>query len=249
MFWFMLLTMKYVLIFAAIVFLIRIDFFLGLFDRATDYSNKEETVQIDDRDLDTSKDIIPISRDQNLNYSSKDRVFALMEEFKSNPEAESRQKIVAAIKGNPKDFNQAPDVDFESRLFAYRDLLFQKNPELMKLLVELHNGTQGENQKTVRRFFSLLIDSSMETFLHYYSQTSDTTCMVMNVAGNPVPAYEEIDFFESRDEGLSRVLASETSTPAVKQLASNCQIMVRDHLSKLTPAEVPVTNEAPEEEQ
>jgi hypothetical protein len=249
MFWFMLLTMKYVLIFAAIVFLIRIDFFLRLFDQASDYSSKEETIEINDRDLNSSKDIIPISKDQSLNYTSKDRVFALMEEFKSNPEAEARQKIVAAIKGNPKDFGQGQDIDFESRLFAYRDLLFQKNSELLKLLVELQNATLGENKKTVQRFFSLLIDSSMETFLHYYSQTSDVSCMIMSVAGNPVPAYEEVDFFQARDEALARVLVAESSTPAVKQLASNCQVMVRDHLSKITPPEAPVTNEAPEEEQ
>lgn len=240
-------AMKYVLIFIAVIVLVRIDVVVNLIEKAYDKISQKSAVEVDTREIKTSRELIPISEDQNLKQDDHSRILALIESFQLSPYPEIRKKIMEELRAHPQAFSVVTlDKTLESHLLGFRDLLSRADAETLSLLVELHDFMKGDNLGTVKRVFSYAVDFNLPAFLKYYSQTKDSLCNPILLFADNVPPEEKVNEYFDRDKALTEYLTQEKVDPASKTLATTCQLVLKSELAKLAPAPTPAVepNEA-----
>ncbi len=245
MFWFMLLTMKYVWIGIAIVLLVRIDFIMGLIDKGIVKFQTPKTPEAKVADLPASSEIIPMTDDKVLKQSPKAVLFSLIQNFHLSPNAQASELIINELRNHPTMFTTKLDKELETQIYQWRDLVIQGNKETALLLIELMKYLQGENFDMIRRFFSLWIDVDLEQFLSFYSKSKDTNCGVITLLADPVPEEEKITEFLERENDLNALLTKEKVDPVLKKYADICLLMVKVHINKLAPTPAPAPTAAP----
>lgn len=245
MFWFMLLTMKYVWIFIAIVVIVRIDFLMGLIDKGIVKIQAPKTPVAKVSDLPASSEIIPVAEDKVLKQSPKSTFLALLNNFHQSPSTQIRDLALTEIKNHPTMFTTTLDKSLEAEIYQWRDLVIQGNKETAIFLVELMKYLQGENYDMLRKFVSLWIDVDLDQFLGFYSKSRDTNCGVITLLADPVPEEEKINEFLERENDLNLFLTKDKADPALKKYADTCLLMVKVHINKLAPASSPVPAAVP----
>ncbi len=236
--------MKYVLIFAAVVFLMRIDFWLGLFEKASkEYGQSlEKQPTVDVENIQSKREVIGVSDDQSLKQTPKMRFLALLNDFHDKPSSTTRESALEVFKSAPAMFGQKLDRDLESQIFNWRDLLTNNHPETGKFMIDLMTILQGENLEMMKRFFSLWMSVNMDHFLSVYSRTKDINCTVAQLFGDNLSEDEKLNEFYERDSALKVIVANEKTPPPEKTLATNCLLVVGIELEKRTAKpEVPET--------
>lgn len=231
----MLLTMKYIVILILVVLIARIDLFMGVFERATEKVRRLTSPAAQPIKVENAPVIISMSEDQTFKQNPHRTILMLLRDFKVSPDQAVRERIVDVVKANRSVFGTKLDPDFESAIFGLRDLIYQKEKELPLLLADLMNHVEGENLEMIKRFFSLMMDFDLVSFLKAYSQTSDTNCMIAALHGDTLPLDEQLAEFSQRAEALNIYLSQEQQT-AYKSLARNCQLVLSVHMNKLKPA-------------
>jgi hypothetical protein len=238
--------MKYVTILAVIIFLARIDYFLGLFDKANQRINSR-TTEVDVRGI-RSREVIPVKEDTNLRRSVRGSFFALIEDFQTTPSADIRLKCTEILKNNPSLFSEKMDKELEVRIFQLREHLNNNQPEVVNFILDLMNVLKGENLETLRRFFALWMDINMEHFVAAYTRTKDTNCQIATLFGENVPEEEVVNEYVERLDFLNAFLVKEKIDPAHKALATNCALQLKLTIEKLAPSsfepETPDASEA-----
>lgn len=234
--------MKYILILAVVIVVIRIEFFIGLVEKA---ANKAQPapVEVDATDISSDRETIPLSKDPSFKSTPRKAFFAYLEDFQTTPVATVRENALELLKKNPQLFGPKLDTELEAQIFRWRDHLINNDQETMAFLRELLNVLQGENQQMVRRFFSLLMDINMENFIAAYSKTKDTNCSIATTVGDPLPEEEIRNEMFERDASLKQYLAQEKIEPVHKAFATNCLLVLGLEIAKYPPP--PATEEAP----
>lgn len=231
--------MKYIVIFAIVVILVRIDFFINIIQRGVGKFSRgvktEEPLRVD-----AGSATIPFGEDKTLKQTNVERVFSLLEAFHSNPEAAIRLKIMEELKASPKMFTTKADKNLQLRVFALRDLLIAGNSEMLTLAVEMQNFFVGENQEMIKRFFSIYIDQNMEGFLKVYGSTKDQNCSTAHYIADALEEDGKLMVYQMREESLKAYLAKEDTQATGKALAQNCLVNVLTEINKLTKPAEPV---------
>ena len=225
--------MKYVVIVAIIVLFVRIDYWLGLFDKASENfstdSNEAVTTEIN-----SGRETIPIANDSSFKTDPRVTFFSLLEYFRISPITETRERALNILKANPKMFGPKLDKELESRIFRWRDLLNNNEPELVSFLLDLMTILQGENQLMVNKFFSLWMEIDMENFIKAYSRTKDSNCMIATTFGDNIPEEEKINLYYDRETDLKIFLNKEKIDPVHRALANSCLLVLGVQISKMT---------------
>jgi hypothetical protein len=228
------LTMKYIVILILVVLIARIDLFIGVFERATEKVRKLTSPSSQPVEVENAPVIISMSEDQTFKQNPHRTMLMLLRDFKVNPDRAVREKIVDVLKTDRSVFKAKLDTDFESAIFGLRDLIYQREKELPLLLTDLMKHVEGENLEMIKRFFSLMMDFDLVSFLKAYSKTKDTNCMIAALHGDSLPKEEQLAEFSQRAEALNIYLSQEQQN-SYKSLARNCQLVLSVHMNKLKP--------------
>lgn len=217
-FWPILLTMKYALIFIAVLILLRIDMFIGVLERFTQKIptfSKNETVESTAPATELKK--------MDLKVSPKDQLQILLAEFGFNPTADSRQLILDFLKNH----QEAIEIDRNallSEMEKWVPLTQGENIELVRLLADLMSNFKGERFKLVQEFFTLYIAGNPEFFISFYPYLFDPNCTVAKLNWE---AGEGLSL-ESISSRLEIFEALEGKAPPEKLgFLKNCQLVLR----------------------
>lgn len=230
--------MKYVAVIVIIILFARIDVLLEYFDRAS-AKLAGEPPEVDVAGTELKREIIPVSEDLNVKRPPKELLLLLMEDFKVSPSPETREKAIGLLKENPKMLSEKLDKEIESRVFLWRDLLTNNNPELVNFILDLQKIFRGENLEMLTRFLALWMDINMEHFIASYVKTKDTNCSIVITFGDPIPEEEKLNDLYDREEALTTIVAKENLEPGQKNLATNCLLQVGLEIAKLAPTPAP----------
>lgn len=241
MFWFMLLTMKYALIIAGILILLRIDDMLRLFDKASLYLGKEPTAVIDADEIRPTTEMISVTDDKFIKQTPKSRFINMLETFSRNPDSTLRQKAMEELKAHPTMFSEKLDSSLESAVYSWRDLLTQNSSELPLFLLDLLKVLRGENREMVLRFYSLVMDQHPATFFANYAQAADTNCLIALMMDQNIAAEERKNLLFDREKILNEFVNAEKVDPVQKRLAETCLLKLRNYLTPADPLPAPAT--------
>ena len=233
--------MKYVAIVVVIIMFVRIDILLEMFDKAIN-SFEPSPPEIGSTDLGSTRELIPVSKDQNLKQSPRENFLALLEVFRISPETSIRARAMEIFRNHPTIFNEKLDETLESQIYRWREHLNNNEPETVNFLLDLMNILKGENLEMIKRFFALWMEIDMENFIAAYSKTKDSNCMIATTFGDRIPEEEKIKELYDREDALKKMLANEKLNPIYRALANNCLLVLSMEFNK-RPSQniVPVT--------
>lgn len=167
--------------------------------------------------------------------SPREKYLALMDSFRVSPELTFRKEAMELFKKHPQMFPQALDRDLEARVFRWRDLVIQNDPEIPLFLLDLAGILRGENQGIITRFFGVVFDQNFSMFIDSYPRTKDGTCAPVTLLESAVPAEDRRNAFLDRKLVLENFLARENLPPEKKLYASTCLTALDLQLQKETP--------------
>ena len=235
--------MKYVVILVLAILIVRIDYFLNMFEKATE-KTAPEPVEVDAADIRSDRSTIPFGDDQSLKQTPKKTFLVLLEAFHANPTATIRERALTILKANPTMFSAKLDTELESKVFSWRDLLNNNEPEAVNFMMDLMNILQGENLLMMRRFFSLWMEIDMPNFVAAYSRSKDVNCTIATTFGDNIPEAEKHHELYERETALKLLLTKEKIDPLQKSLATNCLLVLGIEIAKIPPK--PATEDQPE---
>lgn len=226
--------MKYIAVLALIVFLVRIDFFMGIIDRLYDKASPAPA-DVKSEDVGSNREVIPVNKDVSLKQNPKLNFLSLMEDFKTAPVAEIRNRAMNVLRENPTMFGIKLDSDLEGQVFGWRELVSSNEPEVANFVLELMAVLQGENQELMKRFFVAWFDTNLPFFIAAYSRTKDANCAIAKTFPYPLSEEDQLNEFYEREEMLIAFLGREKLDPVHKELAQNCKLQVVIEIDKLAP--------------
>lgn len=243
-------SLKYVLIFAAAVILIRIDVVIELGQKVVSLFQSEAPEL---RPEDLGEPPVIVRSEKNVSLTPRQQYLAFMENFRVSPELAFRQEAMDLFRKHPQMFAATLDKNLEARLYAWRDLIVQNEAELPLFLLDLASILKGENREMLDRFFSVVLDLNFDMFITSYPRTRDTSCAPVTLLEAAVPPEERLPELYERKGILEEYLARPNLVPDRKLYAQVCLDVLKLHLVKVTPeptvetsAEAP-ENPAPEE--
>lgn len=226
--------MKYVVILVIVILFVRVDYILGLFDKANErFESRPATVPTEG--IDNDRLIISVKEDARLKQTPRKTFLSLLENFRVSPEAVVREKAITILKDHPTMFTSKLDVELEAQIFRLRDHLNNNEPETVTFLVDLMGILEGENQLLLKRFFSLWIEINLDNFLAAYARTKDTNCLVASMFGDNIPQEEKLNELYEREEKFNEFIKREKVDPKLTLLANNCLLVIGLEISKLAP--------------
>jgi hypothetical protein len=226
-------AMKYVWILVVVVVMVRIDFFISLIESTTSKISKSTAPETKVNEVVSDTEMISFKNDQSLKVSPRTKFLSMLEDFRIDASAALRSRAIEHLKSNPQLFNDNLDTDLESRIYQWRDLLSQRNPETHLFLLELLQYLKGENQNMVRRFYSLAMDIDLADFLTAYAKSKDTTCQIGVLVADPLPEDERFNELAERLTALEAVLKKEKLDTSIKFMALRCEASIKLVLAKM----------------
>jgi hypothetical protein len=238
------LAMKYVLIFVAIVIMVRIDVVLNLIDKASKKLKSEESTSVSEAPSD--KKLISFSEDKSIQQTPRKTLLSLFNNYAISPNKENRLKVMNMLSTTPTLIGPMLDIELEAAIYRLRDNLITKNGDTFQFLMDLQTLLTGENLLMVRKFISLLMDTDIDYFLKYYSHSKDTECTVATLLADNLPDEEKLNEFYDREGLLNAFLLKDTQDLKVKNYATTCLGSLRIHLDRIAPPPAPETAPAQE---
>ena len=225
-------TMKYVVIIAVVILIVRIDYILRLFDRAADRINNPSSNQTAPEGF-ASRPIVPINDDPFLKASPKSLFFAALKDFSVSPSTVARNRVLELLKSHANLFGESLDENLAAVLSLLEEPLRNRNPEAAILLVELMDQLKGENILAARNTLAVFINADFVQFLKIYKTNKDATCAIATYQPENLPDQEKIYELTDRLDIVSKYLSSETADPQLKPMASNCKLRIEMKLTEL----------------
>jgi hypothetical protein len=229
--------MKYIAILVLIIMAVRVDYFLNLFEKATEKS-EPAPIDVDEADIRSSRQNIPFADDASIKVTPKKTFYSLLDAFHANPSVTIREKAMGTLMSNPAMFNTKLDRELESHIFQWRDLLNANDPETINFMLDLLNTLEGENLDMMKRFFSLWMEIDMTHFIAAYSRSKDTNCSIATTIGDNIPEEERINEFYDREDTLQLMVNKAGLDPVQKALATNCLLVLGIEIAKAPPKPV-----------
>lgn len=223
---------KYVAVIVVVVMFVRIDYLLGLFDRAVNYMRPgppeiSETSSV--------PDVIPVSKDQSLKQTPREDFLSLLEIFRITPEASIRKRAMGIFKDHPTMFTEKLDPTLEAYVYRWREHLYNNEIEIANFLLDLMSILKGENLQMINRFWTLWMDANMRDFIAAYSRTKDTNCSIATTFGDRIPDEEKLNEYYDRYDSLKALLKDDKLNPVHRALANNCLLVLQIQINKMSP--------------
>lgn len=228
--------MKYIVILIVVVILVRIDVVLQLFDKTSQKYQNSQLPDVKTTEV-TPTELVPMGNDLSLKIAPKKIFLSMMEDFRSAPQVEIKDRAIETLRATPTMFNEKLDGELESTVFRWRGLIEQKNKVAQSFLLELIKSLKGENLEMVKRFLSYSIDVDLPDFLYFYSRTSDTNCMLITYLGDNLPEEEKYNELSERLAALNAYIASDKAE--LKEYAQRCQMVLKITVDKLAVSTAP----------
>lgn len=230
--------MKYIVVLAIVIILVRIDFFVVQIEKAI--SRLTPAPPEVEASLTRPQEIlIPVSKDENLQQSPREIYLALLGSFRVSPDPSVREKAMEIFKAHPTIFTDKLDRDLEAQVFRWQELLHNNNPEVVNFILDLSKILQGENLEMLKRFWALWMDIDMENFILSYTKSKDTNCTIVTTFGFNIPEEEKLKEYYDREDALKEVLAKSDVPPTAKVLANNCLLVLSLEINKIAPPPEP----------
>lgn len=230
--------MKYIVVLAIVIVLVRIDFFVGQIEKAitrlTPAPPEVEASLTRPQEI-----IIPVSEDENLQQSPRETYLALLASFRVYPEPTTRERAMEIFKAHPTIFTGKLDRELESQIFRWQELLHNNNPEVVNFILDLGKILQGENLEMLKKFWALWMDIDMENFILAYTKSKDTNCTIATTFGFNIPEEEKLKEYYDREDALRAVIAKTHIPPTAKTLANNCLLVLGLEINKIAPPPEP----------
>ena len=223
--------MKYVFILVVIVILVRIDVVFKLFEKtAGKYQNSREEIKTGD--IEPSSDLVSVDNDLSLKTSPHKTFISMLNDFKNTSDLNVKNKAIEVLRSQTTMFSDKLDIELESSIYLWRDLLIQKNKTAHEFLIEMMKYIKGENLEMVRRFYSLAIDIDLIDFFNSYSKSTDTNCIIMGYVADNLSDEEKYNELEERLIAFDAFLLTEKAVPFLV-FAKRCQIVLNLEINKL----------------
>ena len=223
--------MKYVVILVVIVILVRIDVVFKLFEKtAGKYQNSREEIKTGD--IEPSSDLVSVDNDLSLKTSPHKTFISMLNDFKNTSDLNVKNKAIEVLRSQTTMFSDKLDIELESSIYLWRDLLIQKNKTAHEFLIEMMKYIKGENLEMVRRFYSLAIDIDLIDFFNSYSKSTDTNCIIMGYVADNLSDEEKYNELEERLIAFDAFLLTEKAVPFLV-FAKRCQIVLNLEINKL----------------
>lgn len=223
--------MKYVVILVVIVILVRIDVVFKLFEKtAGKYQNSREEIKTGD--IEPSSDLVSVDNDLSLKTSPHKMFISMLNDFKNTSDLNVKNKAIEVLRSQTTMFSDKLDIELESSIYLWRDLLIQKNKTAHEFLIEMMKYIKGENLEMVRRFYSLAIDIDLIDFFNSYSKSTDTNCIIMGYVADNLSDEEKYNELEERLIAFDAFLLTEKAVPFLV-FAKRCQIVLNLEINKL----------------
>jgi hypothetical protein len=230
--------MKYIVVLAIVIVLVRIDFFVGQIEkviiRLTPAPPEVEASLTRPQGI-----IIPVSEDENLQQSPRETYLALLASFRVYPEPTIPEKAMEIFKAHPTIFTDKLDRELESQVFRWQELLHNYNPEVVNFILDLSKILQGENLEMLKKFWALWMDIDMENFILAYTKSKDSNCSIATTFGFNIPEEEKLKEYYDREDALRAVIAKSDVPPTAKALANNCLLVLGLEINKIAPPPEP----------
>lgn len=221
--------MKYVLIFVAVMLLIRIDIVIGLGEKVVMMFKSEETQMQPDS---YGEPPVIVRSEKNVTLTPRQQYLSTLDSFRVSPEKGFRDQAMAMFKDHPQIFSDKLDTELEAKVYAWRDLVVQNASETPLFLLDLSNILKGQNKEMITRFFSVVMDINFDMFIGSYPRSKDTSCTPVTLIEAAVPAEEKFPELFERMGILEEYLARE-NLPADKKLYANlCLNTLKVYLDK-----------------
>ena len=226
--------MKYIVVLAIVIFLVRIDFFVGQIENAI--SKLTPAPPEVEASLTRPQEIlIPLSKDENLQQSPRETYLALLGSFRISPDPALREKAMEIFKAHPTMFSAKLDRDLEAQVFRWQEHLHNNNPEVVNFILDLSKILQGENLEMLKKFWALWMDIDMENFILAYTKSKDSNCTIATSFGFNIPEEEKLKEYYDREDALKEIIAKPNIPPTAKTLANNCLLVLGIEISKIAP--------------
>ncbi|MBA2404790.1 MAG: hypothetical protein H0V66_08465 [Bdellovibrionales bacterium] len=234
--------MKYVVILVVVIILVRIDDVLRMFDK-TSAKYQTSSDEVAPENAPTSSDLVSGDPDLTLKVSPRKTFLSMLNDFRNSPDVNVKERAIEVLRSQPTMFTETLDVELETTIYRWRDLLVQRNKVAHDFLMEIMKSLKGENLEMVRRFFSLAIDIDQAEFLTVYSKSTDINCLVMGYLGDNLPIEERYNELNERLLSLEAFLTTEKAVP-VKVYGQRCLMVLKLQVDKLKAVVVPSEDEA-----
>ncbi len=241
--------MKYVVGLLVVIFLVRIDMFLGALERlGGKIKSAQERGPDPDSILAEPTEIISIKEDKAIGRTPKSEFFTLLNDFYQSPTRETRERVVALFRREPKILGAVKDPVFEGELLKMSDLVYNKSTELPLLLLDFLGILEGENLDLIKRFFTMILDNDFDQFVATYSRSKDSNCIIASTFPHPVPEDEIMNELLDREYAITEFLKKEKIDPLHQGFARGCLMVVKHQINKLAPQVLPSNSTAAPEE-
>lgn len=188
-----------------------------------------------------------VRSDKNVELTPRQKYISFMDSFRVSPDLVYREQALALFRAHPQIFTDKRDKDLEARIYSWRDLIVQNEPEVPAFLLDLNNILRGENKLIIPEVFSIVLDLNIEMFMANYPRTKDSTCSPVTMIEAAVPAEEKFPELYERMAMIEDYLKKE-NLPADKKLYANiCLNTLKIYLEKEAPAQQPSTEATPED--
>lgn len=217
-----------------IIFILRIDFWLDIFDKIS--MNLLTTDNSDEFSGSLERmDTIPVKDDLFIQATPRRMFFSLLDAFHSNPSLEIRLQAIEILKKNPSVLDKKLDKEFEAQIFKWRDLLILNQKEVIFFIFDMMPLLKEENILMLKRFLSLWMEINLENFISAYHSSQDTNCTIALVFGDPYSEDEKINLLLERQEAFKFFLLKEELDNNQKKFAQNCLLQLNLNLDKIRP--------------
>lgn len=221
--------MKYVLIFVAVMLLIRIDVVIELGEKVVMMFRSEESQERPDT---YGESPVIVRSETNVKLTPRQQYLSYMDSFRVSPEKLFRNQAMELFKNHPQIFTNKLDAELEAKVYSWRDLVVQNAPEVPLFLLDLSNILKAENKDVVTRFFSVVLDINFEMFIESYPRTKDAACSPVTLIEAAVPEEEKFPELFERLGILEEYLAREGLVPEKKLYATICMNVLKIYLEK-----------------
>lgn len=231
--------MKYVLIFVAVMLLIRIDVVIELGEKVVMMFQSEDSQELPDT---YGEPPVIVRSETNVKLTPRQQYLSYMDSFRVSPEKLFRDQAMELFKDHPQIFSEKLDAELEAKVYSWRDLVVQNASEVPLFLLDLSNILKADNKDVVTRFFSVVMDINFEMFIGSYPRTKDTTCAPVTLIEAAVPEEERFPELFERMGILEEYLAREGLAPEKKLYATVCMNVLKIYLEKAgaqAPVETP----------
>lgn len=213
------------------------NFYEGAVQKAREALNQSAPVLPDDAPA-VYKVVPPpaLENDKVVQFGPKDRLIALVEQFRNSPDDSLLQITVDEFTKQKQLFGATQDPALVTVLNGLIPLVQSKNKNTLQLLVQLHALLVGENQTFLRTILARGFDFAPALTVNFLIKfEQDKLCSMVSATPVEVTKEERYAFLEERLNALAPARLLTGQTPVYTPYIDTCLSQLRLEMAKESP--------------